>query len=157
MIKAVFRYALAVHLAVLCVLVTYQVIARYVDFIPPFLWTEELARLFFMWMIMIGAGYGFVEQTHFSFTFLNSALPPHARKYLSILILMIVVAVMGFFVWSSWIFFLKGFGRTSLVTGLPMATSYGALLFGGAISVCGALAALYHLTFGKNSTDEQER
>ncbi|PRY22471.1 TRAP-type C4-dicarboxylate transport system permease small subunit [Aliiruegeria haliotis] len=156
MIRSAFRYVLAAHLAVLCVLVAYQVVARYVEFIPPFLWTEEFARLVFMWMVMIGAGYGFIQQTHFSFTFLKSAMPPRLGRYLSIVILLASLAVMSFFAWSSWIFFMKGFGRTSLVTGLPMATSYGALLFGGLISVCAIAVSLFGVVFRSGASDEQE-
>ncbi|NRB16154.1 MAG: TRAP transporter small permease [Rhodobacteraceae bacterium] len=147
MIKAFFRYALALHLGVLCVLVAYQVVARYISFVPPFLWTEEVARLVFIWMVMIGAGYGFVEQAHFSFTYVHSVLPKRLRRHLTTIVYLIVLAVMGFFLWSSLIFFIKGFARTSLVTGMPMAASYGALLFGAGISVIAILINFYRHIF----------
>lgn len=156
MIKTVFRYALALHLGVLCVLVAYQVVARYISFVPPFLWTEEIARLVFMWMVMIGAGYGFIEQTHFSFTYVNSVLPEVLSRHLTTFVHLIALAVMSFFLWSSLIFFIKGFGRTSLVTGMPMATSYGALLFGATISVIAIILALYRHVFGRVTPIEKE-
>jgi TRAP-type C4-dicarboxylate transport system permease small subunit len=156
MIKAVFRYALALHLCVLCVLVAYQVAARYISFVPPFLWTEEIARLVFMWMVMIGAGYGFVERTHFSFTYLSGVLPGTLGRHLTTVVLLIILAVMSFFLWSSLIFFIKGFARTSLVTGMPMATSYGALLFGAGISVIAIVLTLYRHVFRSETLNELE-
>ncbi|WP_226781372.1 TRAP transporter small permease [Oceaniglobus trochenteri] len=139
MIQRIFRAALAAMLAGLCLLVAYQVFARYIPFIPPFLWTEEIARLLFMWMVMIGAGYGFVEGTHFSFNFLIGAVPAGAQRSLGLVIVVLTLAVMIFFAWSGYEFFLKGFRRHSLVTGLPQASSYAALPVGaliGCVAIC---------------------
>src|SRR5882724_6492216 len=51
--------------AVLVVPVTLQIISRYTDLIPSYIWTEELARFMFIWMVMLGAMIGVREATHF--------------------------------------------------------------------------------------------
>jgi TRAP-type transport system small permease protein len=51
--------------AVLIVPVTMQIVSRYTDLIPSYIWTEELARFMFIWMIMIGAMVGVRECSHF--------------------------------------------------------------------------------------------
>jgi TRAP-type C4-dicarboxylate transport system permease small subunit len=51
--------------AVLIVPVSLQIFSRYTDLIPSYIWTEELARFMFIWMIMIGAMVGIREGTHF--------------------------------------------------------------------------------------------
>ncbi|QJW85944.1 TRAP transporter small permease [Ramlibacter terrae] len=43
-----------------------QIVSRYTDLIPPYIWTEELARFVFIWMIMIGAMLGVREVAHFN-------------------------------------------------------------------------------------------
>ena len=51
--------------AVLLVPVTMQILARFTDLVPPYIWTEELSRFLFIWMIMLGAMIGVRERTHF--------------------------------------------------------------------------------------------
>ncbi len=51
--------------AILVVPVSLQIIARYTALIPSYIWTEELSRFLFIWMIMLGAMIGIKEGTHF--------------------------------------------------------------------------------------------
>ncbi|HYE40611.1 MAG TPA: TRAP transporter small permease subunit [Ramlibacter sp.] len=59
-------WLLIATVAVLIVPVTMQIVSRYTDLIPPYIWTEELARFVFIWMIMIGAMLGVREAAHFN-------------------------------------------------------------------------------------------
>ena len=52
-------------LVVLLVPVTLQIVSRHTELIPGYIWTEELARLMFIWTVMIGAMIGMRERTHF--------------------------------------------------------------------------------------------
>src|SRR5262249_35565174 len=51
--------------AILVVPVSLQIISRYTQLIPSYIWTEELSRFLFIWMIMLGAMVGIKEGTHF--------------------------------------------------------------------------------------------
>src|SRR5438270_3030336 len=51
--------------AILIVPVTLQIISRYTALIPSWIWTEELSRFLFIWMVMLGAMIGIREGTHF--------------------------------------------------------------------------------------------
>jgi TRAP-type C4-dicarboxylate transport system permease small subunit len=51
--------------AILVVPVTLQIVARYTHLIPSYIWTEEMSRFLFIWMIMLGAMIGVREGTHF--------------------------------------------------------------------------------------------
>ena len=51
--------------AILVVPVTLQIVARYTQLIPSYIWTEEMSRFLFIWMIMLGAMIGIREGTHF--------------------------------------------------------------------------------------------
>ena len=59
-------WLLIASVAVLIVPVTMQIVSRYTSLIPPYIWTEELARFVFIWMIMIGAMLGVREVAHFN-------------------------------------------------------------------------------------------
>jgi TRAP-type transport system small permease protein len=56
---------LALSVAVIIIPVTLQMISRYTNLIPAYIWTEEMARFLFIWMIMIGAMIGVREASHF--------------------------------------------------------------------------------------------
>jgi TRAP-type C4-dicarboxylate transport system permease small subunit len=58
-------WLLAFSVAILIVPVSLQIFSRYTDLIPSYIWTEEMARFLFIWMIMIGAMLGVREGTHF--------------------------------------------------------------------------------------------
>jgi TRAP-type C4-dicarboxylate transport system permease small subunit len=51
--------------AVLVVPVTLQIVSRYTALIPSYIWTEEMSRFLFIWMVMLGAMIGIRESTHF--------------------------------------------------------------------------------------------
>src|ERR1051326_8609987 len=51
--------------AILVVPVSLQIISRYTALIPSYIWTEEMARFLFIWMVMIGAMVGVREGSHF--------------------------------------------------------------------------------------------
>ena len=56
---------LALSVAILVIPVTLQMVSRYTNLIPAYIWTEEMARFLFIWMIMIGAMVGVRESAHF--------------------------------------------------------------------------------------------
>src|SRR5437879_10705307 len=51
--------------AILIVPVTLQIISRYTELIPSWIWTEELSRFLFIWMVMLGAMIGIREHSRF--------------------------------------------------------------------------------------------
>src|SRR3954469_21940888 len=51
--------------AILIVPVTLQILSRYTGLIPSWIWTEELSRFLFIWMVMLGATIGVGEHIHF--------------------------------------------------------------------------------------------
>ena len=51
--------------AVLIFPVSLQVFSRYTALLPSYIWTEELSRFLFIWMVMLGAMIGIKEGTHF--------------------------------------------------------------------------------------------
>src|SRR5688572_4792528 len=58
-------WLLVASVAVLVFPVSLQIFSRYTALIPSYIWTEEMARFFFIWSIMLGAMVGIREGTHF--------------------------------------------------------------------------------------------
>ncbi|HWU41629.1 MAG TPA: TRAP transporter small permease [Candidatus Acidoferrum sp.] len=71
----------AVLLAATVLLSFIQVIARYILLIST-PWTEELARLFFVWAVFLGAAIGVKRNLHTRVDFLFVRLPPRAAALL---------------------------------------------------------------------------
>ena len=62
---ALLSWLLVLSVAILIIPVSLQIFSRYTELIPSYIWTEEMARFLFIWMIMIGAMLGIREGAHF--------------------------------------------------------------------------------------------
>src|SRR5438094_9455109 len=58
-------WLLAASVGILVVPVTVQIISRYTELFPHYIWTEEMARFLFIWMVMLGAMVGIRDASHF--------------------------------------------------------------------------------------------
>ncbi len=56
---------LVATVTILIIPVSLQIFSRYTALIPSYIWTEEMARFMFIWMIMLGAMIGVREGRHF--------------------------------------------------------------------------------------------
>lgn len=85
--------------AVMTVLVTYQVVTRYV-FNNPSAVSEAAARYLFVWLTMFGGAYVFGKREHMNLTFIAAKLKPKGRIILEIvseaLILAFALGVMSY-------------------------------------------------------------
>ena len=105
--------------AVLIVPVTLQVISRYTHLIPSYIWTEELSRFLFIWMVMLGAMIGIREHTHFEVD-VWPELGAHANAALRIVSQLCVLAFALVFVWWGIQFVRFGWDQLSELAELPM-------------------------------------
>ena len=70
---------MAITVLVLMVPVTLQIGSRFTEWIPRYMWTEEMSRFFFIWMVMIGATVGVREGLHFDVDIWAHPSPALAR------------------------------------------------------------------------------
>lgn len=106
--------------------VTVQVASRYVTVIPTYMWTEEAARFFLVWMIMLGATIAVRNRAHFNIDLLPE--PKTERgKIVARLIVNIIITVFGVvFLWVSAIYTLDARTEVSEITEMSMAYMYAA-------------------------------
>ena len=110
---------LVATVAVLIVPVSLQIFSRYTALIPSYIWTEELARFLFVWMIMIGAMVGIRDSAHFDVD-LWPQLPPRADALLRVVANLFVLAMALVFIWYGIKFVQFGWSQNSELAELPM-------------------------------------
>jgi len=111
---------MAAAVAILIVPVTLQIVSRYTALIPAWIWTEELSRFLFIWMIMLGAMIGVREGTHFVVDVWPD-LAPRPAALLQIVSNLFVLVFALVFVWWGIQFVRFGWDQTSELAELPMA------------------------------------
>ena len=105
--------------AVLIVPVTMQIVSRYTALIPSYIWTEELSRFMFIWMVMIGAMVAVREGTHFDVDVWPD-LSPRASARLHIVSNLFVLVFALVFIWWGFKFVRFGWSQQSELAELPM-------------------------------------
>jgi TRAP-type C4-dicarboxylate transport system permease small subunit len=105
--------------AVLIVPVTLQILSRSTGLIPSYIWTEELARFMFIWMVMIGAMIGVREGTHFEVD-VWPKLGTTANALLRMVSQIFVLIFALVFVWWGVQFTRFGWDQVSEIAELPM-------------------------------------
>jgi TRAP-type C4-dicarboxylate transport system permease small subunit len=112
-------WLLIATVAVLIIPVTMQIFSRYTDLIPSYIWTEELARFVFIWMIMIGAMIGVREGSHFDVD-IWPRLGPRADAALKLVANIFTLIFALVFVWSGYEFTEFAIYRISELAELPL-------------------------------------
>ncbi len=125
-------------LTVLVTLVTMQVFMRYVMH-SPLVWSEEMARMTFIWFAFIGAGLGFRYQLDLRVNFFTDMLPLKPRLYLRLLIHLIEVAFLIILLWNGWFLNDRIFSTPTPALYWSKSTFYGGILGGGLVILAYAL------------------
>jgi TRAP-type C4-dicarboxylate transport system permease small subunit len=110
---------LVVSVAALIVPVTLQMVSRLTGLIPAWIWTEEMARFLFIWMVMLGAMIGVRDGTHFDVD-VWPELKPRANALLRIVSAVFVLLFALVFVWYGVKFVQFGWNQTSELADMPM-------------------------------------
>jgi TRAP-type C4-dicarboxylate transport system permease small subunit len=108
----------------LLVPVTMQVLSRYTPIVPRYIWTEEIARFCFVWIVMIGAMIAVRDGTHFDVDLLPHSKKPRVEALARLFVhLMIGVSGVLFLVYG-YDFAILGSRQVSEIAGLPMLSIY---------------------------------
>jgi TRAP-type C4-dicarboxylate transport system permease small subunit len=107
----------------LIVPVTLQILSRYTGLIPRYIWTEEIARFCFIWIVMLGAMIAVRDGTHFEVDVLPTGTPK-VEAALRIFTHGAMLLVALIFVTYGYQFAKFGAIQHSEIAGLPMLTIY---------------------------------
>jgi TRAP-type transport system small permease protein len=112
-------WLLVASVAILIFPVSLQIFSRYTALIPSYIWTEEMARFFFIWSIMLGAMVGIREGTHFVVD-LWPPLNPRAQAAIRIVASLFVLVFACVFLWWGIDFTRFALNRISELAELPL-------------------------------------
>lgn len=70
LVDSLLRFLIITTVVLLIIPVSLQIFSRFTEVIPRYMWTEEMSRFFFVWLIMLGATLGVRERLHFDVDFL---------------------------------------------------------------------------------------
>jgi TRAP-type C4-dicarboxylate transport system permease small subunit len=113
------NWLLVISVAILIIPVSLQIFSRYTALIPSYIWTEEMARFFFIWMIMIGSMVAIRDGGHFDVD-LWPELAPRPDALLRIVSSVFVLVMALVFIWYGIKFVQFGWDQTSELADLPM-------------------------------------
>ena len=111
---------ITVLIAVMIVPVTLQIFSRFVEFIPRYIWTEEVARFCLMWLIMLGATIAVREGTHFDVDVLPAPKTARGKAISRLIVDVAILIVAAIFIVFGWRFALFGYEQHSEMTGINM-------------------------------------
>jgi TRAP-type C4-dicarboxylate transport system permease small subunit len=112
-------WLMVASVAILVIPVSLQIVSRYTALIPSYIWTEELSRFLFIWMVMLGAMIGIREGTHFEVD-LWPELGRRANAMLSIVSHLFVLVLALVFLYWGVRFVQFGWYQESELAELPM-------------------------------------
>ena len=126
------KILITVLMTVLIIPVGMQILSRYTGLIPRYIWTEEIARFCFVWIILIGSMIAVREGTHFDVDVLPHSNSP-LIEFLSKLFIYVAMLTVAFtFLYWGYDFAILGSRQRSEISGLPMLSIYIAWPIAGA-------------------------
>jgi TRAP-type C4-dicarboxylate transport system permease small subunit len=127
------QVVLTVLLAVMILPVTMQILSRFVEVIPRYIWTEEVARFCLIWLIMLGSTIAVREGTHFDVDVLPPPRTARGKVYAAAFVHVAILLVALIFVWFGVSFAEFGYIQDSEMTGINMLSIYIAWPLAGVI------------------------
>jgi TRAP-type C4-dicarboxylate transport system permease small subunit len=120
----VLQVTMTLLMGLLIVPVTLQIFSRYTGIIPRYIWTEEVARFCFMWIVMIGAMIAVRDGSHFEVDVLPKFVSPRVEAGFRVFVHLAMLIMALIFVTYGYDFAKFGAMQTSELAGLPLLTIY---------------------------------
>ncbi len=142
------KYALTLLSVILTVSVFLQVLIRFV-FKYPLPWTEEIARIAFVYCIFVGATIAVRENSHLQVDFLLVILPKRVARAAVFLGMLLVGVFLVFVTWQGVVLVLATGVQMSPVMQVPFKYLYLILPVSGALMLLYLVANMLALIRGK--------
>lgn len=132
------EFAAAILLILITLVVTMQIVGRYIlQELPP--WSEELSRYLFIWANFVGAGVALARSSHVSIDSLVTRLPVSVRRNLESVVVVLVTTFALFLLY-------KGIGTAAAMKGSYSTTMHFSMAWVfAALPAAGLIFLLYQL------------
>ncbi len=154
LIDDLLAFLLVFTLLLLLVPVCLQIFSRYTDFIPRYMWTEEMSRFFFIWLIMLGATIGVREKMHFDVDFLPK-LSERTNRVLLFLCQFFMLVFSGVIFYWGIEFTQFGWNQTSELADMPMWWIFIAWPISGFLWIVFLLHHMFSTSDGDESANQE--
>jgi TRAP-type C4-dicarboxylate transport system permease small subunit len=118
------RLVLTVLMGAVLVPIAMQILSRFIPVIPRYVWTEEIARFCFVWIIMIGSTIAVRDRTHFDVDLLPAPKTPRGRGVAGLVIHGAMMIMALAFLWYGSVFAQTGYRQTSEMSGINLLSIY---------------------------------
>lgn len=124
---------MAATLLALMVPVSLQILARHTPLVPVMLWTEEVARFLFIWLVTTGAMVGLRLGVHFEIDLFPKGMSPRFHALIRLIGHLLVGAFSLAYLVYGTEYAQFGFAQTSEIAGLPMVYMFMGWPISGAV------------------------
>ena len=117
---------LMVLLALLTLFTFAQVVCRFILKVS-ISWSEEIVRMTFVWMILIGAALGTKEWSHLSMEIFTDHLKARAKRRLMFVVYIFVFVIYALFFYAGLQYCIKCVGKSAVTMRVPSNIVYSAI------------------------------
>ena len=118
------KILLTLLMALMIAPVSMQILTRYTGLVPRYIWTEEVARFCFVWIVMIGSMIAVRDETHFKVDLLPDPETKRQKGVSSLIVHIAMFLMACVFAWYGSQFARFGFIQTSEMSGINMLSIY---------------------------------
>lgn len=122
-IEYVTNVALVILISALTVSTASQVVTRFITR-SPLVWTEEVSRMTFIWVALLGSTVAVKHKEHLALDILTGKVPLRVSAVIWVLVHMMMITVALIFIVGGWDFLGRNATRTSDTAGIPMTWLY---------------------------------
>ena len=150
------EYILYILLIIMGVSMLVQIFCRY--FLGnPLIWPEELARMCFVWMAMVGSGFCIKNKLNTRITLLIDVLPAKAQKIINVIVDVFCIAIFVYLIPTSLRFISTQKELRTPALNWPMTFFYGSLYAAIVLIVIRYSIEIYELITGKKAFKFEEK
>ena len=118
------KLTLTIFMILLIVPVSLQIFSSYIGFIPRYIWTEEMARFCFIWIVLIGSIIAVREGTHFTVDLLPPAKTKRWEALRNLFVDFIILLIALVFLFWGHSFVASSLQQRSEMAEMPMVFIY---------------------------------
>ncbi len=118
------KILLTLLMALMIVPVSLQILSRHSSIFPRYIWTEEVARFCFVWIVMIGSMIAVRDDSHFRVDLLPQAESDREKGIFDLIVHIAMMLMAIVFAYYGCEFAKSGFVQKSEMSGINMLSIY---------------------------------
>ncbi len=144
-IDNVIKIVLIVFTILMCFIVLWQVISRFM-LNNPSRWSEEVARYFMIWITFLGASVGVKTGSHLGLTIFISKLKDiRSQMIMTILAYVCIIIFSSILVIYGWEYMIEGKRQTAMSFNVKMSVVYACIPLSGSLMIMNSIQQISYI------------